>query len=418
MKNKFVSLPVWVKICLLVLMIGALIYGGYHFFGPKTTTPTYQTATATKGTLIVSVTGSGTVSTANSSPVTTQASGVVAKVFVKDGDTVKQGQTLATITLDQIAEQKATQAYSSYLSAKNSQASAQASQLSLESQMWQANQTFINKAGTPGLPINDPTYIETNRDWLAAELKYKQQREVLAQSQSSLTAAWLSYQQSSPNIIAPINGMLTGFALQPGTVIATTTTSSTTSQSATKIATITTTASPIISLNLTEVDVPKIKIGNKATITFDAYPDKTYTGSVVSIDKSGVSSSGVTNYPTIIKLDTAAEELLPSMAASASIITNTKDNVLMVPTAAIQTETGGSTVRILKNGVPESVSVETGLSSDTQIEIISGLNEGDEVVTSVTGGNTLRTNSTSASPFGAFGNRGFGGGGTVRINRD
>jgi len=99
------------------------------------------------------------------------------------------------------------------------------------------------------------------------------------------------------------------------------------------------------------------------------------------------------------------------MAIDAKIITNVKDNVLLVPSAAVVTTNGETTVRVLKNGVMSSVPVTVGDSNDTQTEITSGLNEGDTVVTAVIGGATT-TATTGTSPFSALGgNRGFGGGG-------
>jgi multidrug efflux pump subunit AcrA (membrane-fusion protein) len=166
---------------------------------------------------------------------------------------------------------------------------------------------------------------------------------------------------------------------------------------------------PHVSINLTEIDVPKVKIGDRATVTFDSQPDKTFTGKVISIDTTGSVSSGVTTYPTVIRLDTDASTILPNMAASASIITNTKDNVIMVPSASVLTGTDGNqTVRIMKNGAVQTVTVQTGLSSDTQTEILSGVTEKDVVVTSVTQATTTATGATT-SPFSMFGGARTGG---------
>ena len=91
-----------------------------------------------------------------------------------------------------------------------------------------------------------------------------------------------------------------------------------------------------------------MKAGDKTTLTFDAFTDKTFTGEVVSVDTIGSQTSGVTTYPAVIKLDTAVEGLLPNMSAAANIITATKDNVLLVPSTAIQTQNGAPYVRIMK----------------------------------------------------------------------
>ena len=107
------------------------------------------------------------------------------------------------------------------------------------------------------------------------------------------------------------------------------------------------------------------------------------------------------------------EEIYPNMSATANIITATKNDVLLVPTAAVQTQNDQTYVRVLKNGKIQQVDVETDLSSSTQIEITSGLSEGDNVITS-TVSSTTSGSSTSTSPFSSFGRGGFGGGGAVR----
>ena len=187
----------------------------------------------------------------------------------------------------------------------------------------------------------------------------------------------------------------------------------------TKIANVKTAATPIISISLTEIDVPKVKIGDKATITLDAYPDKTYTGKVVSIDTVGSVSSGVSTYPTVIKLDTDTTTILPNMAASASIITATKNDALMVPSSSVQqNQDGSSYVQIMKNGKPTEVIVEIGLSSDAQTEIISGVSEGDTIVTATIQATTT-TSTATTSPFSSFGGArsGAASGASLRMGR-
>ena len=400
------------------LIIAALILLGWYSYGKihaKSTTPTYQTEQAEKGTLVVAVSVSGQVSSANSAEVTTQASGVVKAVYVKDGDTVKAGQKIADLDLDLVGQQRSQQAYASYQSAQNNLDSAKAnlytSQTTLltewESYMAKAqNATYENPDDSPNTGNRQLTdFVITQDEWLASEGKYKVQQNAIIQAQTSLSASWLSYQQSSSSIVAPISGTITGLSLQPGTVI-TAQTNSSGGSSSQRIASVKTDAPPTVSLNLTQIDAPKVKAGNKATLSFDSLPDKTFTGEVVSVDTIGSVSSGVTTYPAIIKLDSVIEGLLPNMSATASIITQTKDNVLLVSTTAIQTQNGSHTIRLMKNKQITSVPVEVGIANDTQTEIISGINEGDTVVTSVSTGATSSTTQSTASPFSTMGRTG------------
>ncbi len=400
----------------IVLFIGWLVF--FKFAPQNNAASQYQTATVERGTLITSVTSSGTVSSGSRASITTQASGVVSEVYVKNGDYVNQGDKIATLSLDPTSEQKQEAAYASYLSAQNNLNDAQAKINSLQSALFKANQTFINDKGIAN-PTDqnkaDPKYIEENADWLQAEADYKNQQSVIAQAQAALSSASLSYAQTSSTVTAPIAGYISNLSITPGFPIVNTSSGSNNSNpTATTLGNITLKdVKQTATVNLTEIDVTNVKVGQRVTMTLDAFPKKTFTGKVSAIDTNGVVSSGVTTYPTTITFDSAPDNMYPNMAVNATIILNIKDNVLLVPTSAVHTQNGSSTVQVLKNGQPQDVDVEVGDSSDTQTEITSGLNEGDTVVVGTVAKQTGGTQ--SSSPFGGTGfgggNRGFGGGG-------
>ena len=423
-KTFFLQASLLVKIIIIAIIGGIGWYAYSHYFVSKTAAVQYQTAPVERGTLIVDVTSSGQVSSTNNAAVNTDASGVVSIIHAPNGTYVNTGDPIAEITLDQQGQQKYTQALASYQNAQNSLASAKSKQLALQATMFDKWDTFKtlaesgtyqNSDGTPNTANRTlPAFLIPEREWLAAEADYKNQDKVIAQAQTALSSAWYSLQQTSPVIYAPISGTVTGLSLQPGTVVVAQRSSSSTTDTTTssnQVASVVTHASPSVMVNLTEIDVTKVSVGDKATITLDAFPDKTFTGHVSSIDTVGSISSGVTSYPTIIVLDVDNPQILPNMSASATIITDTKTNVLMVPASAVQTADGVSTVRVMKNDTPSEITVTTGLASDTQVEILSGLSAGDTVVTgTVSTGSTTQTQSSPFSPFG--GNRG-----AVRINR-
>jgi multidrug efflux pump subunit AcrA (membrane-fusion protein) len=416
------------KIILIVVILAVGYFVVSKLFLNKNNKITYQTEKVAKGNLIVSVSGSGAVASTNSSNITTEATGVVKKIYVKDGDIVKTGDKIAELDLDLEGQQKSSQAWAAYQSAKNSLQTANDNLYSAQADLFTKWQSFFdlstsshyqNSDGTPNTPERDSqTEFRISQDnWLSSEAKYKSQQKAIEQAQLSLNSAWYSYQQASPIIYAPISGTVSGLSLQIGSVI-NSQSSSNTSATTNKIASIKTDALPTLSINLTEIDVPKIKIGDKATIIFDAFSDRTFTGKVISIDTVGSVSSGVTNYPTVILLDTKSSAILPNMGISANIITNTKDNVLLISSSAVKTDdSGNSYVQLFVNGKPVNQNIETGLFSDTQTEIVSGLKEGDTVITSTTQAVSNSTQQTQ-SVFGGFGNRGGmggGGGGNVRI---
>ena len=408
-KNKIFSLiEKHKKISAIALaVVVGLIYMATQIF-TRAQSPTYETAKVSKGTLISSVSESGQVSAVSGMVVSTQASGIVSDIYVQSGDLVTAGQRIAQLSLDQAGMAKQAQAWSSYLTAKSNLEAAQANLNTLQAAMFKANQTFINDKGIADpsdTQKSDPVYIQENANWLAAEAAYKNQQDVIAQEQAAVSSAWLNYQQVSGTIYAPIGGQITGLAVQVGSYLAPS--SSTTSVGQNTIATIATNGNPVISVSLSEVDAPTVRVGDNATLTFDAFPNKTFTGRVQSINTQGIVTSGVTTYPATIALDTTPEGLYTNMSATANIITDTKDSALLVPTSAIQTQGNQSVVRVLRNGQVTVVPVEVGGSSDTQTEILSGVSEGDTVVT----GQLSAGSSNGSSPF----NRtGFGGGAVFR----
>ncbi|MBI3342738.1 HlyD family efflux transporter periplasmic adaptor subunit [Candidatus Gottesmanbacteria bacterium] len=405
------------KIVCLSIIVGLGWFSIAKLTANRSKVPQYQTARVEKGTLIVSITGSGTISSANSATVTTQTSGVVKKLFVENGALVKSGDPIAEVDLDMDGKQRAAQALASYQNAKNSLDSANATYYSLQSALFTQWKTYTDIAKTSTYQNSDGSANSDNRiltpfttaqdDWLAAEAKFKNQQGVIAQAQTSVNSAWASYNQASPTIYAPITGTLSGLSLQVGSVL-TAQTGSSGNSTAQRIANIKTTATPTVSVSLTEVDAPKVKIGNKATITMDALPGKSYTGKVISVDTTGTVSSGVTSYLAVIKLDTGGEEIFPNMSAQVNIITTVKDNALIVPTAAVQNQGGQPSVRIMQKGSVVTVNVDVGSSSTTQTEILSGVSEGDTIITSI---NNAATNTPASSQTrSVFGGGGFGGG--------
>ena len=404
------------KIIAVIITI-LLCAGGYWGYNTlfKTTPPQYQTASVEKGTLVSSISASGTISGGNNVTITTDASGVITAVYVKNGDSVIQGEKLADIQLDQSSQVKQAQAWNSYLQAKSALDSAQAKINSLQATAFQANQKFINDAVARGLKTDDPTYIQENATWKQAEADYQNQLGSIAATQAGLTSAWLSYQLISPTITAPTSGIINNLTLVEGLPISASSGSNSTATNQSYGTIVLQQGQLQATVNLSEVDVVHVLPGQKATVTLDAFPDKTFTGRILTVNTNGTTNSGVTTYPTTLSLDTTENRIYPNMAMNAKIITSVKDNVLLVPNQAVQTINGQKTIRVLHNNQITVVPVDTGESNDTQTVITSGVHEGDIVVI---GTISTGTTPTGTSPFGGLGgNRGFGGGGGGTIIR-
>ncbi len=164
----------------------------------------------------------------------------------------------------------------------------------------------------------------------------------------------------------------------------------------------------IATLSLNEVDATKVALGDKATLTFDAVEDLTLTGSVDEIDTVGTVTQGVVSYTVKVSFDAQDERIKPGMTVNAAIITDSKTDVLSVPSSAVKTQNGssyvlvftpplteaGSATGITSKTEPERVTVQTGISDDVTVEILSGLEEGQQIVTRTT---TATASSATAS---------------------
>lgn len=402
---------------LIVILTG--IYFGYKQYSISNIQPTYQTAVAEKGTLVTTVSATGNITQGNSLNITSQATGVVSKLYFKNGDKVFKGQTIAQITPDLNSAQNEAQAWASFVSASNSLKNAEnnvrGAQATLDKTL---DDIHLFQYGNGGFDnVGSANETETQKQArTSAQVSLDNTQNNLSSAQANIAASWLSYQQASTIIKAPFDGILSSMTISEGsTITAASSSNSNTTPSQTLGALILPNAKLQASVNLTEIDVTKVKPGQKVTLTMDAFPDKTFTGEVLSINTNGSVSSGVTTYPTVIQFDTDTQGIYPNMNVNAQIITDIENGVMLIPASAVQTANGSSTVSILKNGHAVVVDVETGKSNDTQIEIISGVAEGDNVITSQTNATSSTQNGTT-SPFGNT-RGGFGGigGGAIRV---
>jgi RND family efflux transporter MFP subunit len=360
---------------------------------------TYQTSKVEKGTIVSSVSASGQVLTTNILSITTEASGVVKKVYVKDGDKVTAGQKLAEITLDTAGLEKNAQAYASYVSALNG---VNSSRNSYRSAVATAEKVLDEVKG------HDADETLTQKETRTkAEVSRDNAYDGLRQADANLTSASYSYRSTTPTITAPFAGVIGSVNLVEGMILESA--SSTTSINSQRVAVIKGDSLPVISVSLSEVDVPKVKVGQKAIVSLDSISDKTFTGKVATVDRVGTTTSNVTSYTAKIKLDSSSPEILPNMAATANIVLETKTDVLMVPSSAVSTRDGTNFVKTLKDGKEVNIPVEIGISSDSEIEITSGVSEGDTVITG-----TISTPRTSSTQTKSVFSGGFGAGGGSR----
>jgi RND family efflux transporter MFP subunit len=159
-----------------------------------------------------------------------------------------------------------------------------------------------------------------------------------------------------------------------------------------------------VKAGFSEADAAKVKVGQDATLTFDALTSVTLSGKVVSVDATQTVVQNVVTYSVYISLDSVPAGLKPGMTASAAVVVDKRENVLLLPSSAVR-GTGTTAQVTVKTGATEaSRTVQIGLRGDQSVEIVSGLNLGDVVVT-----RTASTTATGATPRGLGGAGGLGG---------
>jgi HlyD family secretion protein len=220
------------------------------------------------------------------------------------------------------------------------------------------------------------------------ELELRSQNISIGQREDSLADA--KEKLNDYSIRAPFDGVIAAMNVSQGDSIASISSYGT-------IATIIT-KNRVAEISMNEVDAATVKIGQKATLTFDAIDGLTITGTISEIDTIGTVSQNVVTYSAKIVFDAEDDRVKPGMSVTASIITDAKQDLLLVPSAAIKSGTDGSyyvevldanflsgqdatsTSGAISSVAPTKRTVETGSSDDSMVEITSGISEGDLVV--------------------------------------
>jgi len=367
------------KILLISLSIILLVLCIYLLRKNKSNNKDIVTTTSkvTQGSINLSVSASGKIETANYLAVTTSVNGIVKKVHVQEGDKVVKGQKIMEIILNSDGEENRLSAYASYLTAKINLNKANNDLLTKETSLINEENLFEDEKVENSYQTEEErdSYKIAENSYLVAKSEYDRQKEAITQAEVSLNKAWLSYQAQSPVILAPDNGIISNILVVEGMNIS----NSLSERTSSTVASIRKEGTPIASLNITEVDINKIKVGQKVILVLNSIEGKNFYGKVVGIDKIGTTSAGVANYPVIVKFDESSDFVLPNMGVDAEIIIEEKQEVILVPTPAIKTLGKETTVTVLNNNQPQKVVVETGISNSKFTEIISGLNIGDIV---------------------------------------
>lgn len=137
----------------------------------------------------------------------------------------------------------------------------------------------------------------------------------------------------------------------------------------------------LVDVEVPEVDINRVRVGQPAKLTFDAVQNKEYDGRVVEVAKVGTVAQGLVSFTVTVELSNPDENVLPGMTAGVNIVVSQLENVLLVPNRAVRLRSGERVVYVLENGVPTPKNITIGASSETFSEVISGdIKEGVVVV--------------------------------------
>jgi HlyD family secretion protein len=388
-----------------------------------------------KRTIIETVSASGKVYPEDERKVSSDVSGEIVDLLVQEGDSVKKGQLLARVFADVLTSNRDRSA--SVVNQQEAQVgNIEASIASFEARLNQAKQTYDRQKrlfddkviSRAEFEQAESQYLSAKADLNAAKQNVKGTKAAVQSARADLNAA--NKNLSRTTIVSPMDGIVSLLAVKKGERVA-----GNQFSVGTEMMRIADLSKIEVRVDVGENDIPKIHIGDSATIEVDAFNDRKFKGVVTQISSSSTSAqtvsaattSDVTNYKVYIRIDPASYADLidpskprsfpfrPGMSASADIMTKRHENVLAVPILAITTrdknekaagakakeeadkkKAAGQEVStnnavlaedmeevvfvVGADGKVKKVAVRTDIQDNEYIEVLSGLKEGDQVV--------------------------------------
>jgi multidrug efflux pump subunit AcrA (membrane-fusion protein) len=326
---------------LAVIAISLAGYAGVATGTPPTPTPAPDTVAVTRCDVEQSVAAPGKLRNTSEIQILMPVDGYLSQVLVRVGDSVAAGQVLANV--DDISK---AEAWEAVRDAEKAYQSAYNYRKSLEGKIWLDRITYETK-GRQQIPVHhwykgyaDPKTIETADNNLALK-------------KAELDAAQTTLDHME--IKAPFSGIL--FKLIDPKALE-------------------------VIANVTEEDYPLLSVGQIAEIFFDARPDVTVRGKVSAIIPVRIEGSDSPQYNIYITLDEVPDGLADGMTADTAITIAKREDVLCLPRAVVRASASDTTFVKVWDGVQEmEKEIKVGLRGDTYVEIVSGLEEGEEVVT-------------------------------------
>jgi len=381
------------RVTVLVVLVAALVAGYTIHTHKKNNVLKYKTEKVTRGDIVEAIIANGTVNAVTTVSVGTQVSGTIKEIYVDYNSPVRKNQILAQIDPSVLQAQ--------YDQQKANLAAAKANVARMEAQLLDAKRTMERNRELYSkgfIARSEKETAETNYEAALAQLNAAKAQVVQTEAAVNYAATNLRYTR----ILSPVNGIVISRNVDVGQTVAAsfqTPTLFLIAQDLTKMQ---------IDTNVDEADIGKVKVGQNVEFTVDAYPDKTFSGTVFQVRNAPTVTQNVVTYDVVVKVSNPDFLLKPGMTANVSIISNSRENVLKIPNAALRFKPGfpeksrkqavdqgrnrtkeemkggksrGPSIWILKNGKPQQVEVVTGISDGAYTEIVSGqIKEGDEVI--------------------------------------
>jgi HlyD family secretion protein len=365
-----------------------------------------QTVTVSRGSLIVSVSGNGTIAVSEEIDISFDKAGKVSKIYVSEGDTVVAGQILALLVpLDEgqlelaVAQAEAALAQAEYNLDK-------AENPYTDEEIEDAEQDVEDAEDRLDLADDMLRYVlQHGGEWevlqwqmevLNAEIQLEMAEDKLDDMlnerdedqiyvlKKQVAAAEKALEEASDalatqTLVAPFTGMVTTVYIDDGKILPPP------SVSQLPIIQLSDPTSMEFVISLDEIDIPGIIIGDRAIVTVDAFPGTVIEGKVIAITPLPVVEAGLVSYDVKIAFNVPQDmDIRIGMSATADIVKKDRQNVLLIPNGAINTDNEGNHIVRLVVSTTDGFEVEErliaiGITDGLQTEVLSGLEEGDVI---------------------------------------
>jgi len=350
-----VALIITICVVCIGIVIGVVVTRG----GDSEATP--DTVAVTRGDIVKTVLVDGNLEMPNKAYLSFGVTGTVTDVLVAEGDDVTKDQVLARLDAPSL---------NSSIDVAGLQVEIAEEQVKAARAQYEIAKENLDN-GVPGVSED---VLELQLDM--AKASWETAKLNLEMAQLSLESAELNLEKAE--IVAPFDGLVADINIIEGKEISTATL-------ATPAMSLVDTGEIEMRGSIDEIDIATVKVGQPANIILDALPDDELDGEVAFVSFVGTTLGGVVSYDTTITLQNPTTELRDGMTATAEVIIERRDNVLFIPNRALRGTWENPKVLVFVDGQQEEREVTLGLTNGINTEILSGLEEGEEVVLPASG---------------------------------